>query len=145
MEPVMWLEILSRHHDVVQRHRCTGPVIRIGRGYDNDLVLDDPYVAPRHLRLSQTEAGTWLAEDLGSANGLRAEHGRARFDRLALDEDKIFRIGTTLLRLRSEHCPVAAERVDVRRIPLWPVAVLLAIGIIGIELVVITTFCGVVV
>ena len=136
MEPVMWLEILSRHHDVVQRHRCTGPVIRIGRGYDNDLVLDDPYVAQHHLRLSQTEAGTWLAEDLGSANGLRAEHGRARFDRLALDEDKIFRIGTTLLRLRSEHYPVAAERVDVRRIPLWPVAVLLAIGIIGIELVV---------
>ena len=39
MEPVMWLELLSRHHDVVQRHRCTGPVIRIGRGYDNDLSL----------------------------------------------------------------------------------------------------------
>jgi hypothetical protein len=136
MEPVMWLELLSRHHDVVQRHRCTGSVIRIGRGYDNDIVLDDPYVAPRHLQLSRTESGAWQAQDLGSTNGLRAEHGKARFDSLALDEDKIFRIGTTLLRLRSEHYPVAAERVDVRRIPLWPVALLLAIGIIGIELVV---------
>jgi Inner membrane component of T3SS, cytoplasmic domain len=136
MEPVMWLELLSRHHDVLQRHRYTGPIIRIGRGYDNDLVLDDPHVAPRHLQLSRTESGGWLAQDLGSANGLRAEHGKGRFDSLALDEDKIFRIGTTLLRLRSEHYPVAAERVDARRIPLWPVALLLAIGILGIELVV---------
>ncbi len=136
MEPVMWLELLSRHHDVLARHRCTGPVIRVGRAYDNDVVLDDPYVAPRHLQLSQTEAGTWLAKDLGSANGLQAERGKARFDGLVLDEDKIFRIGNTLLRLRSEHYPVAAERVEARRIPLWPVAVLLVIGIFGIELVV---------
>lgn len=132
----MWLELLSRHHDVLQRHRCTGPVIRVGRAYDNDVVLDDPYAAPHHLRLSQTEDGGWLAEDLGSANGLRAERGKARFDRMPLDEDRIIRVGTTLLRLRSVRYRVAPERIDSPSMPLWPVAVLLAIGIIGIELVV---------
>jgi Inner membrane component of T3SS, cytoplasmic domain len=134
MEPVMWLELLSRHHDVTQRQRCTGTEIRIGRAYDNDLVLDDPYVAAHHLRLRRTEEG-WLAEDLDSTNGLLAERGKERFDRLKLDDDRIIRIGNTLLRLRSEQYRVAPERVDARRLPLWPVALLLAIGIIGIEVV----------
>jgi len=132
----MWLELLARHHDVTQRHRCAGPSIRIGRAYDNDVVLDDPYVAPHHLLLRRTDTGGWIAEDLGSAGKLRAEHGKARFDNLALDDDRVFRIGNTLLRLRSEQYQVAPERVDGRRLPLWPVALLLAIGIVGIELVV---------
>jgi hypothetical protein len=135
MEPVMWLELLSRHHDVTQRHRCAGPAIRIGRAYDNDVVLDDPHVAPHHLRLSLAESG-WLAEDLGSLSGLRAEHGKARFERLELDDDRIIRIGNTLLRLRSEQYQVAPERQEARHLPLWPVALLLAIGIVGIELIV---------
>ena len=75
MEQVIWVEILSRHHDVLERHRCTGPEIRIGRGYDNDVVLDDPYVAPRHLRVFRGATGTLVAEDAGSANGLFTERG----------------------------------------------------------------------
>ena len=44
-------QILSRHRDVVARQRCEGAEIRIGRAYDNDVIVDDPYVAPRHLRI----------------------------------------------------------------------------------------------
>ncbi|MEI9984074.1 MAG: FHA domain-containing protein [Aliidongia sp.] len=135
MEPVMWLEILSRHHDVTARHRCGGAAIRIGRGYDNDIVLDDPFVAPYHLRVARAEDGGWVAQDLGTANGIRAEHGKARFETAGLDGERIIRIGHTLLRLRSTDHPVAAERLDKRRLPLWPVALLLISGIVGIELV----------
>ena len=49
MGEVIWVEVLSRHHDVVARHRCVGPEVHIGRGYDNDVVIDDPYVAARHV------------------------------------------------------------------------------------------------
>lgn len=134
-EPMMWVEILSRHHEVAHRHRCGSDEIRIGRAYDNDVILDDPAVAPHHLRLARDEAGNWAAEDLGSTNGLYPERGKERQGRLALDGDRIFRIGKTLLRLRPADYPVAAEQIMRRLIPLWPAALGFAIGIVAIELV----------
>jgi len=131
----MWVEILSRHHhDVTARHRVGDAPIRIGRGYDNDVVLDDPFVAAHHLQLQRTPEGGWEAVDLGSVNGIRSDRGKARLDRVALDDERIIRIGHTLLRLRSAAHPVAAERVDTRQLPLWPAAILLLAAIVGIEL-----------
>jgi hypothetical protein len=134
MELVMWVEILSRHHhDVTARHRCSGDEISIGRGYDNDIVIDDPLLAARHLRLHRDETGGWVARDLGTVNGLYTERGRHRVERAALDGDQIIRIGRTLLRLRPATWPVSAERHDTPQWPLWPAAIVLAAGIIGIE------------
>lgn len=134
MELVMWVEILSRHHhDVLARHRCNGDEIRIGRGYDNDLVLDDPFLAAQHLRLRRDVEGNWVAEDLGSANGLYTARGRDKRDRIALDGDQIIRAGHTLLRLRGSDWPVAAERIAAPQRALWPLIIALAFGIIGIE------------
>ena len=54
---MMWVEILSRQRDVISRFRIDGPEARIGRGYDNDVVVEDPYVAAQHLRIFRDEAG----------------------------------------------------------------------------------------
>jgi hypothetical protein len=134
MELVMWVEILARHHhDVAARHRCGGDEISIGRGYDNDIVIDDPHLAARHLRLYRDADGGWVAEDQGTVNGLYTERGTHRVERVALDGDQVIRIGRTLLRLRPATWPVAAERVETRQWPLWPAAIILGAGIIGIE------------
>lgn len=106
----VWLEVLSRHRDVVARHRLNDSLL-VGRGYDNDVILDDPYVAPRHLRIFRDDAGDWIAEDLGSANGLFADHGKQRQSHIALADDGVIRIGQTYLRLRRSSHVVAAERV----------------------------------
>lgn len=106
----VWLEVLSRHRDVAARHRLTDSVI-VGRGYDNDVILDDPYVASRHLRVFRDEAGDWIAEDLDSANGLFADHGKTRQARITLTDDAVIRIGQTYLRLRRSSHAVAPERV----------------------------------
>jgi hypothetical protein len=119
---------------VVHRHRCDGDEIRIGRAYDNDVILDDPAVAPHHLRLAPDEQGCWVAEDQGSANGLYPERGRQRQGRLALDGDRVFRIGKTLLRLRPADYPVAPEQIVRQLPPLWPAALGFAVGIVAIEL-----------
>jgi hypothetical protein len=129
---VIWIEVLSRHGEVVARHRCAGPEIRIGRGYANDVVLDDPYVAPEHLRIARDESGTLVAEDMGTANGLSA--GRRRTARLALDGNRVMRIGRTYLRLREADHPVAAARLAGRGARAWPAIVALAIAVIAIEL-----------
>jgi hypothetical protein len=121
MEAVTWVEVLARGHEVQSRTRCGGDVIHIGRGYDNDVVLDDPHVARRHLRLSRDADGRWQAEDLGSVNGILAR-GQAQPQRLLLiDGDRPLRIGNTWLRLRGADHAVAPER-PLPRGGSWPLA-----------------------
>jgi len=43
-------------------------VVTVGKDAANDLVLDDPFVSARHLRLERRD-GRWRVRDLGSTNG----------------------------------------------------------------------------
>jgi hypothetical protein len=133
MDEVIWIELLSRHHEVLSRHRCAGPEVRIGRAYDNDVVLDDPYVAPRHLRIRRDATGALVAEDLGSLKGLFVPGNRKPVKQVALDGDGILRVGHTWLRARQAGHAVAPERVEARQARAWPVAAALVIVILGLE------------
>jgi hypothetical protein len=46
--------------------------VRLGRGRDNDLVVDDGTLSRRHLLLRQ-EGDGWTIEDLRSSNGTRVD------------------------------------------------------------------------
>ena len=48
--------------------RAGAKVIAIGRGADNDVVLDYPTISTHHAHIVITPQQTWI-EDLGSANG----------------------------------------------------------------------------
>src|SRR5215471_15756453 len=102
---MIWVEILTRHGEVLARHRLQcgagGEEVRVGRGYDNDVVVDDPFVAARHLRIARDESGALVAHDLGSANGLFVGPDRRRHERVAIDPSQPLRIGRTLLRVRE--------------------------------------------
>jgi hypothetical protein len=104
-EPLI-LEILDhrgavRHRVRLPRHRLT-----IGRGYDNDVIIDDPYVDPRHLELLPDPAGGLAFADLGSANGTwevgQAAPTRGGSTRPGLE----LQIGRTLLRFVAANQPV---------------------------------------
>jgi hypothetical protein len=43
MKPPYFLEILAENGDVQHRQRIATLPIRIGRGYDNDFILDDAH------------------------------------------------------------------------------------------------------
>jgi ABC-type multidrug transport system ATPase subunit/predicted component of type VI protein secretion system len=45
-----------------------GPVLRVGRGKENDLILDDPKVSGQHAQFNLGREG-WLVMDLNSRNG----------------------------------------------------------------------------
>ena len=111
MGAVMWIEVLSRHGDVAARERIEGAEARIGRAFDNDVVIDDPHVAPHHLRIFRGEDGELVAEDLGTLNGLYPEHGAKRVARLPLAGEPGIRIGRTTLRVHDALHPVAAEKL----------------------------------
>jgi pSer/pThr/pTyr-binding forkhead associated (FHA) protein len=107
---MIWIEILSRHRDVASRVKVAGPEARIGRGYDNDVVVDDPYVAARHVRIYRDEAGQLIAEDMGSANGMSLDRAKDRLERIVIDGTRPIRIGQTLLRIRDCTYEVEGER-----------------------------------
>ena len=133
----LWVEILSRQHEVVARHRVQcdmrGEEVRIGRAYDNDVILDDPYVAAHHVLIARDESGALVAEDLGSANGLFAGQDRRRLARVALDGKQSIRIGRTHLRIRQADHAVAPERVSQPRARAWPLVLGLAGALLGVE------------
>lgn len=110
MDEVIWVEVLTRHREVAARYRVAGPEIRIGRGYANDVILDDPHVALEHLRIRRGDDRALIAEDIGTLNGMRVDRGAQRVDSVVLDGDRIIRIGRTDLRIRGADHVLPRER-----------------------------------
>ena len=96
--------------------------IRIGRALDNDLVLDDPHCAAHHARLEIGVDGNARLVDLGTSNGI--VNGRnKRVAAVDINTDEPYRLGQTLVRVRSSTWPIAPERSLSRR-AVWPLALL---------------------
>ena len=101
----VWIEQLNSLHRVVARTRCSGDKLRIGRGYGNDLVLDDPRVAADHLVVHIAADGGVNVQAQGDCT-LFVEGERAPCRVAAIDGDSILRIGHTRLRIRGASYPV---------------------------------------
>jgi hypothetical protein len=112
MAPVIVVETLDQRGGVRSRTRIAALPATIGRGYDNDVMLDDPFVCPQHVRLSLDESGQLVAEDLASVNGMRLAGQSGRMDRVPLRSGATLRVGRTTLRFCDASHPVAATVVD---------------------------------
>jgi hypothetical protein len=69
--PLAVLELLDRDGHVRQSVKVTAWPLRVGRALDNELVLDDPYTAPEHLRIGRDETGQLVVTVGESVNGLQ--------------------------------------------------------------------------
>jgi hypothetical protein len=105
-----FIETLARNGDVLQRRRVDALPVRLGRGYDNEVILDDDYAAASHARIEQDAAGRLVLRDLGSRNGLN--HRGKRLQEVVLSGDTVVRIGHTSLRVRAASFPVPPELED---------------------------------
>ena len=105
-----FIEILARNGDVLQRQRVDGLPIRLGRGYGNDLIVDDDYAAPAHALAELDADGRLVLRDLATRNGI--VHQGRRHHSLVLTGDTVVRIGHTSIRIRPADHPVAPELVD---------------------------------
>src|SRR5258708_4105446 len=101
MDEMILVEVLTRHREVAARYRFAGPEVHIGRGYANDVIVDDPYVAVEHLRVRRGDDGALVAEDIGTLNGMHVDRGADRVERVVLNGDQVIRIGRTDLRIRG--------------------------------------------
>lgn len=107
------IEVLAHNGDVKASYRFTSLPISIGRGYGNDLVLDDPYIAAQHAVIEQSDSGELHLRDLGSKNGLLSQG--ARLTQVVLDGQHAVKLGRTRIRLRGADYPVAAELTNLSR------------------------------
>jgi hypothetical protein len=117
MARVIWVEILTRSGQVAARHRCAGPVLRVGRSYHSDIIIDDPTVAPDHLRITQSEDGAIEVEAVSETTAFTIKN--ERHERSLIDGDTVLRIGHTLLRIRDEDYAVPAAALVVEPKPRW--------------------------
>ena len=105
--PPFWIEILDKTGAVVVRQRIQADAVTVGRGYNNDLVIDDAFVAPAHLQIAFDSEGSLWLEDLGSQNGTFDVISQAKVKRLLVGDEASVRIGHTSLRIRSTSFEVA--------------------------------------
>ena len=110
MKPPYFVEILARNGDVLHRHKVSELPIRVGRGYDNEIILDDAHSAASHAVIESDENGQIVLRDLGSKNG--TIHQGRRQASVALSRDTVVRLGHTRLRVRGADFPVAPEIED---------------------------------
>jgi hypothetical protein len=100
VDEVIFLEVLEG--DAVHaRHRLDRFPVTVGRGYFNDVILDDPKVSAAHLRLERLEDGSVVLRDLGSQNGTFRVEPWAPLVELALSQDSRVQVGDTVLRFRG--------------------------------------------
>lgn len=110
MSVAYFVELLSRTGEVEQRHRIAQLPIRIGRAYDNDVILDDEHAAAHHAQVEFDEEGLLQIRDLGSRNGM-TYLGRTE-PQVHINGNSVVRIGQTHLRVRLSNFEVEPEVVD---------------------------------
>jgi hypothetical protein len=117
VDEVIFLEVLDG--DAVHaRHRLERFPVTVGRGYTNDIILDDPKVSASHLRVERTGDGKLVVRDVGSHNGTFRVEPWTRLAELELVDDARVAVGDTVLRFRGRSHPVEDTRVTA--IPLAP-------------------------
>jgi pSer/pThr/pTyr-binding forkhead associated (FHA) protein len=85
--------------------------IALGRAYSNDLILDDLYVSPNHIIISQ-ENGCLQLQDLGSENGVKVNDNPSIQDQIiSIESGDIVSIGKTRLRIVLSSHQVEPTRV----------------------------------
>ncbi|HJU99934.1 MAG TPA: FHA domain-containing protein [Burkholderiaceae bacterium] len=110
MKAPYFVELLSRGGDVLQRQRFDALPIRLGRGYDNDVILDDAHAGAHHAVIETNEDGAPVLRDLGSRNGTISDGKRQAS--VALDGDAVVRLGHTRVRVRGADFAVTPELAD---------------------------------
>lgn len=112
------LEILSPADDRSVAYKAveTFPLF-IGRGYHNDIILNDPHISAAHLRIEH-DADGWKVCNLADAD-IVINTQRRPAGKQALQSGDVIRIGQTEIRFFAPHHPVAAPLPLVKSTPFF--------------------------
>ncbi|MES2818771.1 MAG: FHA domain-containing protein [Pseudomonadota bacterium] len=108
-------------------HQASGTQVRLGRAFDNDLILQDEHVSPYHALLRRDDQGQWTLQDLGSRNGVLDQRRKPIASPLVIASGAQVWLGKVALRFYHTDHPVAEalalnpgeHRLQVLAQPLW--------------------------
>lgn len=116
MDTLVLIDVLDSHGMMLSRQRHVlqypGAPLLIGRDLACDVVVSDPYSAPRHAALSLQENGALRIEDLGTINGLIVGEERVRQAMITGLAGAQVQVGHSHLRIRTSADTLAPERPD---------------------------------
>ncbi len=134
------LEVADHRGRVRSRVRLdrTRPETLVGRAPGNEVVLDDPYADPVHLRITPTDGGGWQFTDLESTNGVWLAAAGIRCRNGAITSGVQLKAGRSILRFIAPDAPVPpalpdpAQRRGIGRRLLEPrtIGAILALGMV---------------
>ena len=101
------IELSSRSGHVLERHILKGERISIGRAYNNDLILSDETVDPRHVDIHEDENGQIIITDLESVNGIRNKKHKKLGQEIILNSGDEYLLGKARLRIFTSDHPVS--------------------------------------
>ncbi len=88
--------------------------IHIGRGYQNDCIITDPFVSEEHCVLWWQE-GQWILEDTHSDNGVYSRRLQKEVEKVGIEPGDEFVIGRTRLRFVDPEQAVEATKLLILR------------------------------
>ena len=113
MGPMILIEVMGRGRSTIERIRVPAATATIGRAYDNDVILDDPFVDGHAARVSLTHDGALMVEDLGALNGVQGPAGPV-VGPTRIEPGGQLRVGRTRLRLVTPETRVQPATPDMR-------------------------------
>ncbi len=103
------VEITNRSGGVLERHRIEGEAFTVGRGFDNHIIVSDPYVDVHHCVIEQVEdaaAGTWRVRVLPGATPPQLDGRRLEDETGRVVSGSHLILGRTQLRIYAPDHPV---------------------------------------
>ncbi len=131
------IEIVSRGRGQPQYRRIRQFPYRVGRAYDNDLILADDTISAAHLQFEQADDGSVRVRNLSHENGTRLGRRKLGFVPEPMTLPCTLELGHTQLRLLAQDTAVAPARRPqavpgsltlVERLPFALVLLLLLFG-----------------
>ena len=78
--------------------------LNVGRAYDNDVILLDPYICAHHIIVGE-DGGGWFIEDTSTHNGTYINGKKMTSKKVYILSGDTVTIGNTRLRILSPHHP----------------------------------------
>lgn len=99
------LELLSRKNIPLKHYKFEQDYVCVGRDFNNDLRLDDPYVCPSHMLVAiDPESGLLMVNDCQSTNGIKINNKFV--SQATLSPNDVIKIGRTHLRIIDTKAPL---------------------------------------
>lgn len=138
MEAIV-LQVEARHGRVAETVRSVGDSLRVGRAYDNDLILTDPHVAPHQLHFCR-EGQQWFFAVTEQVNPVFLNKQRVTESRSPVNPGDEITVGRTRLHIYPvDHAVEPTRKLMVSNLralenhgPFLPVLALLGVSLVDL-------------